>query len=500
MLTREIQNLDRREFIKKSCLSLSALSVTVLGITSCKEHSFNTSRPNIIFIMADDLGYGELGCYGQKIIQTPNIDKLASEGMKFTQHYSGSPVCAPSQCVLMTGKHTGHSYIRNNGRPKGRKHNPEQGIFAGQNPIPDSEITISELLKKQGYTTAAMGKWGLGAFETTGDPNNHGFDLFYGYNCQVHAHNHYPRFLWRNDKKETLGGNSRTLTGEQYSQDLFIKEAKQFISQNQNRPFFLYLPFVIPHLGIQVPEESLKKYADKIPEEQYEHRGYIQHPSPRAGYAAMITHMDKGIGEIMTLLKELGLDENTLVVFTSDNGPTYKRLGGSDSDYFESKGSFRGYKGDLYEGGIRVPFITRWKGHINEGSSSDHVCAFWDVMPTLCELTNTSPPTDMDGISFLPTLLGNKPQKNHDYLYWEFPAYGGQQAIRFGDWKAIRTGLKKQKTVTSVQLYNLKTDLGEKNNIAENHPEIVKKASDIMQTARTESELFPFPEIYSRDI
>lgn len=492
--------MERREFIKKCCLGLSALSMTVLGKTSCKKDSSLTSKPNIIFIMADDLGYGELGCYGQKIIRTPNIDKLALEGMKFTQHYSGSPVCAPSRCVLMTGKHTGHSYIRNNGRPKGRKHNPEQGIFAGQNPIPESEITISELFKKQGYATAVMGKWGLGAFETTGDPNKHGFDLFYGYNCQVHAHNHYPRFLWRNSKKETLEGNSRTLTGKQYSQDLFIKEAKQFINQNQNRPFFLYLPFVIPHLGIQVAEESLKEYTDKIPEKQYEHRGYFQHPSPRAGYAAMISHMDKGIGEIMELLKELVLDENTIVVFTSDNGPTYNRLGGSDSDYFESKGHLRGYKGDLYEGGIRVPFIARWIGHIDEGTSNDHVCAFWDVMPTICEITNTSPPSGIDGISFLPTLLGKKGQKNHDYLYWEFPAYGGQQAVRFGDWKAIRTGLKKHNSDTSVQLYDLKKDLGEKNNVAEKHPDIVKKVSDIMQTTRTESELFPFPEIYSRDI
>jgi len=487
---------SRRAFLKTCALGSMA---TILGQTGCMGNQ-KKKKPNIIFIMADDLGYGELGCYGQKIIQTPNIDKLASDGKIFTQHYSGSPVCAPSRCVLMTGKHTGHSYIRNNGRPKGRKHNPEQGVFAGQNPIPESETTIAELLKKQGYATAAMGKWGLGFIGSTGDPNKRGFDLFYGFNCQVHAHNHYPRFLWRNNKKQTLDGNNRTLSGEQYSQDLLIKEAKQFINDNQNHPFFLYLPFIIPHLGIQVPEDSLHDYKDKIPEEKYKHRGYLEHPFPRAGYAAMITHMDKGIGEIMALLKKLGLDEDTIVVFTSDNGPAYKRLGGTDSDYFDAKGPLRGYKGDLYEGGIRVPFIARWKGRIKPGTSSEHVCAFWDVMPTICEITNTSPPTGIDGISFLPTLLGNKGQKNHDYLYWEFPAYGGQQAVRFEDWKAIRTGLKKQKSNTSVQLFNLKDDIGEKNNVVDAHPEIVKRAKEIMKTARNESELFPFPEIYSKEI
>lgn len=486
--------LNRRSFLKHAGLGIAALS-----LPGClRRAGKSTKRPNIIFIIADDLGYGELGCYGQKIIKTPNIDELAAEGMRFTQHYAGSPVCAPSRCVLMTGKHTGHAYIRNNGRPRNRKHEPEQGIFAGQNPIPDSEVTIAELLRQQGYTTAAVGKWGLGYIGSEGDPNNQGFDLFYGYNCQVHAHNHYPRFLFRNDKREMLEGNDRTLNGKQYSQDLFIKEAKLFISKNKNRPFFLYLPFIIPHLAIQAPEESLNEYKGIIPEEPYERRGYLKHPFPRAGYAAMITHMDRGIGEILELVKELGLEKNTLVFFTSDNGPTSDRLAGSDSVFFRSAGPFRGFKGGLYEGGIRVPMVVRWPGHVKPGTTSHHVSAFWDVLPTLCEITGTELPDDRDGESFASTLLGSGQKKQHDFLYWEFPAYGGQQAVRMGNWKAIRTGLKRKNADTSIQLYNLKNDMGEKNNVADRHPEVVEQFREIMRSARTESELFPLPEINSR--
>ncbi|MBD3672681.1 MAG: arylsulfatase [Planctomycetaceae bacterium] len=453
-------------------------------------------QPNIIFIMADDLGYHELGCYGQKWIKTPNIDRIAAEGIKFTQFYSGQAVCAPARCVLMTGKHTGHSYIRNNGNPKHLQHlAPKYGWeFPGQFPIPDEELTVAEILKKEGYATAACGKWGLGHFGTSGDPNKQGFDLFYGFNCQVHAHNHYPKFLWRNGKKEILPGNDRTLNGETYSQDKFTEVALDFIKEKQDQPFFLYLPFAIPHLSIQVTEESLNEYKGKIPEEDYKHRGYLEHPFPRAGYAAMVTHMDRDVGKVMSLVKELGLDDDTIVFFTSDNGPTYDRLGGSDSDFFESAGDFKGLKGSLYEGGIRVPLVARWPGKIVPGTISHHQAAFWDVLPTLCDIAGTKKPDDIDGISLAPTLFGNPDQQaNHEYLYWEFPAYGGQQAVRMGPWKGIRQNMFKGNF--HIELYNLEDDIGETTDVSSEHPEIVKQIEQIMLTAREPAEVLPFKQL-----
>ncbi len=481
--------MNRRKFLQYSgYLGTAALAG---GAVQCTRPS---GLPNIIYILADDLGYGELGCYGQKHIRTPHLDHMAEEGMRFSQHYAGSPVCAPSRCVLLTGKHTGHAYIRNNGRPPGRPHDPENSVFAGQNPIPRSEVTIAEALKQKGYATAAMGKWGLGYPGSSGDPNLHGFDLFYGYNSQVQAHNHYPRYLLRNGQKERLEGNDRAASGRHYAQDLFIHEAKRFIRKNQSRPFFLYLPFIIPHLAIQVPEISLQPYLSVIPEEPYEHRGYIPHPYPRAAYAAMITHMDQGIGEILALLKELLLDENTLLVFSSDNGPTYDRLGGTDSLFFNSAGPFRGMKGSVFEGGIRVPMIARWPGHVPAGTVSEHICAFWDVFPTLCELADAPVPRGLDGISIAPTLLAAGSQPEHDYLYWEFPAYGGQQAIRFNNWKAVRTGLKDPEVDHSIQLYDLKNDAAETTDLAKQFPDVVREAGRMLRSVRTESELFPFPE------
>lgn len=481
--------LDKNIIIKTSL-------ILILCIPGCKNKdskiSQDENKPNIILIMADDMGYGEAGCYGQEIIKTPNIDKLAENGMKFTRFYAGSAVCAPSRCVLMTGKHTGHSYIRNNGQPKEKN---TITVFPGQNPIPDSEITFAELLKTQGYTTACIGKWGLGSQGTSGDPNNQGFDLFYGYKCQVHAHNHYPNFLWRNDKMETLEGNDRTLYGAQHSQDLFTKEALQFIDQNKNSPFFLYLPFIIPHLAIQTNEAFLEKYKDSIPESEYEHRGYIQHPVPHAGYAGMISQMDDGIGQVMKKIKGLGLDKNTIIIFTSDNGPTYGRLGGADSDYFNSSGPLSGRKGSLLEGGIREPMVVSWPGKIMPSTVTDLPSAFWDVLPTICELSGSEIPDNIDGISFLPTLLGEDKQEKHETLYWEFPAYGGQAAITDGEWKLLVQNLISKNKQISIQLFNLKEDIAEQNDLSSKYPEIVSKLLNEMKDSHVPSDLFKFPEL-----
>ena len=441
--------------------------------------------PNIILILADDLGYAELGCYGQQWIRTPHIDGIAANGIRFTQHYAGSPVCAPSRCVLLTGKHTGHSQIRDNGEIK-----PE-----GQRPLPAAEITIAELLQARGYATAAIGKWGLGFVGTSGDPNRQGFDLFYGYNCQRHAHNHYPRFLWRNDQRMPLEGNDRRLTGAQYSQDLFARQALQFIRDQQERPFFLYLPVAIPHLSIQVPEDSLAEYRSAIPEAEYEHRGYLKHPTPRAGYAAMVSHLDRDVGKILDLLEELRLEEQTLVVFTSDNGPTFDRLGGSDSDFFASSGPLRGRKGSLYEGGIRVPAVACWPGRIAPGTVTDQVSASTDWLPTLMELVGEETPAGLDGISLVPTLLGQGEQAEHDFLYWEFPArhYGGQQAVRWGEWKGVRQQLQADPPQRGLELYHLAADIGETTDVAADHPEVVASMFDMLRSARVPSRLFPFP-------
>lgn len=451
--------------------------------------------PNIIYFLADDLGYAELGSYGQEWIKTPHIDQIAAEGIRFTQHYSGNAVCAPSRCNLMTGKHPGNAYIRNNGDPAHLQHMKEEmgWEFPGQNPIPDEEVTIAEMLKQKGYATAAIGKWGLGHFGTTGDPNAQGFDLFYGFNCQRHAHNHYPRFLWNNREKEVFPGNDRTLNGETFSQDRFREVAMAFIEANKDTPFFLYMPFAIPHLSIQVPESSLAEYKDVIPEEDYEHRGYLEHPYPRAGYAAMISHLDRDIGAIMDLVKSLGLDENTLVMFSSDNGPTFNRLGGSDSDFFKSAGPFKGLKGSLYEGGIRVPLVARWPGKIVPGQESSHISAFWDIMPTLADITGTTAPPDIDGISIAPTLLGTNTQQSHELLYWEFPGYGGQQAVRMGDWKAVRQQILKADNPDplNIELYNLAEDIGESTNVADQYPELVEQFRVVMRENRVPSALFP---------
>lgn len=485
------------EFPRRTLTAVAVLLLLVLTLFGAPRVGQAADQPpNIVLIVADDLGYAELGCYGQKHIQTPHIDRLASEGMRFTQFYSGNAVCAPSRCCLMTGKHPGHAHVRNNGKPEYTQHLRDEigWEFPGQHPLPAEEITLGELLKRRGYQTAAIGKWGLGHVGTTGDPNRQGFDLFYGFNCQRHAHNHYPKFLWRNHEKEILPGNSRELTGETYSQDRFRDVALEFIDAHRDEPFFLYLPFAIPHLSIQVPDDSLKPYRNAIPEEEYEHRGYLKHPAPRAGYAAMISHMDRDIGRIVARLEQHGLTEQTVVLFTSDNGPTYDRLGGSDSEFFASAGPLRGLKGSLYEGGIRVPLVARWPGQIPAGTESDHISAFWDLLPTLCEFAGVDVPAGLDGISFAATLRGEAEQQTaHEFLYWEFPGYGGQQAVRAGKWKAIRQGLMRLRRPEQIEteLYDLQTDVGEQTNVAPQHPEIVRELEAVMRREHTPSELFP---------
>ncbi len=498
------------------CCRVVALLFTAAVLTACfLPSAWAAEKPNIVYILADDLGYAELGCYGQEKIRTPHLDQLAAEGMLFTQHYCGAPVCAPSRCVLMTGKHLGHAYIRNNKRaelPEGivEKYGME---FKGQEPIPESELTIAEILKAQGYATAAMGKWGLGHFGTSGDPNRQGFDLFFGYNCQAHAHSFYPAYLWRNGKKVPLENDPPipghaslpegadpddpasydAFKGTDYAPDHMIEEALGFVRKHRDGPFFLYYPSTIPHVALHIPDDELKPYLGKWQEKPFTREGgygYTPHFTPRAAYAAMITRLDKEVGRILALLDELGLRENTLVMFSSDNGTTH--LGQEvDYEFFNSVGPLRGLKGSVYEGGIRVPMIARWPGKIEPGTKTDLISAFYDVMPTLCEVVGAPIPPQTDGISFLPTLLGQDDQPKHEFLYWEFYGYGGQQAVRMGDWKGVRQKCHRNPQ-GPIELYNLKNDIAEQVDVADEHPEIVARIEEIMKQQHSPSALFHF--------
>jgi arylsulfatase len=447
-------------------------------------------RPNVIFILADDLGWAELGCYGQTKIRTPNIDRIAAEGIRFTQHYSGSPVCAPSRCVLLTGLHTGHAFVRDN-REKGGwgPDEPE-----GQLDLPAGTVTVGHLLRRAGYATGAIGKWGLGGPGSSGDPDRQGFDHWYGYLCQRVAHNHYPTHLWRNGRREELEGNVwGNLTGSQYAHDLMAEEALRFIERNRGGPFFLYLAFTIPHLAIQVPQDSLDRYSGLWPDPPYEGgKGYLPHPEPRAGYAAMVSRMDRDVGRILDLLKRLDLDDDTIVMFSSDNGATYD-IGGADSPFFASAGPLRGRKGSVWEGGIRVPLVARWPRTIAPGRVTGHVSAFWDLLPTLTDLAGAETPGGLDGISYAPTLLGDRRQRRHEYLYWELASrgYSGQQAVRLGDWKAVRRNMHKGNT--AIALFDLADDIGERHDVAAAHPQVVERMRRIMENAHTPSKQFPMP-------
>ena len=426
-------------------------------------------KPNIVLILADDLGYGDLGCYGQIKIKTTRIDQLAREGMRFTDHYSGSTVCAPSRCCLLTGQHTGHVRIRGNSNVL----------------LADEDITIAELLKQAGYVTGAIGKWGVGHPPPPGDPAANGFDYFYGYLDMWHAHNYFPDFLWKNNVKCSIKGNVVKPIGRggvaikqtQYSHHLFTEEALAFITRNRSKPFFLYVPFTIPHANNEAGNKGME-VPNAVP---YSERGW---PQPQKNHASMITRLDHSVGRIIDQLKMYDLDNNTLVIFTSDNGPHAE--GGADPNFFNSAGGLRGYKRDLYEGGIRVPMIAWWPGKISPGNVRKHVSSFWDFLPTVCEAAGIQPPASIDGISYLPTLLGKSDaQTKHEYLYWEFHESGSKQAVRMGQWKAVNF------VGGALELYNLVDDIGETANIAAKHPDVVRTIKELMRKARADSELFP---------
>ena len=471
-------------------------------------------KPNLIFVLADDLGYGDIGPFGQKIIRTPTLDKLAAGGMKFTQHYAGCPVCAPSRCVLITGKHPGHEFVRDN---------HEIGTwysFQGQIPLPAAEPSLAAALQSAGYATAAFGKWGLGGVGSEGDPLKHGFDHFFGFNDQRQAHNYFPQYLNEDEEKFILTGNTNvseqeglsiapgadpndpgsyaSFIGKQYAPDLCNERALKFIREHKDKPFFLYYPTTVPHLALQVPEDSLAEYRGKLDDRPYAGgNGYLPQRYPRAAYAAMITRMDRDIGKMVQLVKELGLENDTMFIFTSDNGAVFP-LSGVDPVYFQSNGKLRGYKQDIYEGGIREPLIVSWPGHVPAGTTSSLVTGFEDWFPTLLELAGAQDeiPKSADGISFAPTLLGGR-QPERPFLYREFHGVGGMQAVRVGDWKLVRLHLLKtprKPAAPTTELYDLGNDPGETANVASAHPDLVAKLGKIMLAQHTPSKEFPFKD------
>ncbi|MGQ9591151.1 MAG: arylsulfatase [Planctomycetota bacterium] len=463
-------------------------------------------RPNVVLFLADDLGLGDVGAYGQEKIRTPNVDRMAAEGVRFLSAYAGNAVCAPSRCVLLTGKHPGHAWIRDN-----REVKPE-----GQEPLRADETTIAELLRTEGYATAAVGKWGLGPPGSEGDPLRQGFERFFGYNCQRHAHNHFPTYLYRDREKVPLGNPEFSayeklpeganledpatyarFGGSDYAPDRFAEEALRFIRENRERPFFLYYATTVPHLALQVPADSLAEYEGRWTDPPYAgDRGYLPHRRPRAAYAAMVTRLDRDVGRVLRLLEELRLDERTICIFTSDNGPAHGGTGGSDSEFFRSGRGLRGLKGSLYEGGIRVPFIVRWKGRIRPGSVSDRVVGFEDLLPTILELAGAgrSIPPGLDGVSCAPCLFGRE-QPPRPFLYREFPGYGGQQSLRLGRWKAIRTALGRSPAPPPLELYDLEADPGETKDVAGAHPEVIAEIEAILRREHERSERFPLPAL-----
>lgn len=502
------QTEDRPSRLKWITALVSVASCT--ATTTRGDAPVAVERPNIIFLLADDLGYGDLGCFGQTRFRTPNIDALAASGMRLTQHYSGAPVCAPSRCVLMTGKHSGHAFIRDN-----RSTPPE-----GQYPIPSETVTLPKLLKKLGYVTGGFGKWGLGGPGSTGEPLRQGMDRFFGYNCQGVAHNFYPTYLWDNDQRVALdnppfasnqkfpadadprdAASFARYTGRVYAPDRISEQARRFLRDNKDRPFFLYYPTTVPHLALQVPEDSLAEFRGVFPESPYlGDRGYLPHATPRAAYAAMITRLDREIGQIVRLVRELGIEQRTVFIFSSDNGPLYNELGGTDCDFFQSARSFRGRKGSVYEGGMRVPTIVSWSGTIATGTTSARLSGFEDWLPTLLELVGAAEltPNDVDGISLAATLRGMS-QAERPFLYREFRSYGGQQCVRLGDWKGVRQDLlprgRDAKPNLHIELFDLAADPNETTDVSDKHPEIIAKMQEVLREQHTPSAEFPIPAI-----
>ncbi|MEM9478667.1 MAG: arylsulfatase [Verrucomicrobiota bacterium] len=460
-------------------MRLSLFLLIILCVSASLRETSSAAKPNIIYILADDLGINDFGCYGQKIMKTPRIDQMAAEGMMFMNHYSGSTVCAPTRSCLMTGQHTGRTRVRGNG-PAYLK--PE-------------DVTVAEMLKESGYTTACIGKWGLGEADSPGIPTKQGFDFFFGYLNQSRAHRFYPDYVWRKEEKEFYPDNSTNR--ETYIHDKFTEEALQWIKDEakSESPFFLYLPYTLSHVDLDVPEDSMKPYYEIIGDEEpyvnpnWPGRGYRNHPTPRACFAGMTSRLDRDVGQILDLLDELAISENTLVLFSSDNGPT--SAGGADPEFFDGNGIYRGIKRDLYEGGIRAPMIARWPRKIQAGTKTDHVSAHWDVLATLAEVSESSPPTTQTGISFLPSLLGTTDQPGHDYLYWEFYEKGGKLAVRKGDWKAVRDNYIKNPTAP-WEIYDLASDPSETNDLGAQKPDLQKEFNRIATEARTESEFFSF--------
>lgn len=476
----------------KSHTSMLRLSGYIAGtaaaatLVSCDTAKAPESRPNVIYIMADDLGYADITPYGQQLIETPNIERLAAQGMLLTQCYAGCTVSAPSRASLMTGLHTGHTYVRGN-----YEINPE-----GQCPMPAGTYTLGTLFSNAGYVTGAFGKWGLGYPGSESVPSKVGFDRFYGYNCQRMAHTYYPDHLWDDDRRVDFPENVDP--GRQtYSQDIIHAKALDFIHENAEagRPFFAYLAYTLPHAELCLPhDEVYQHYVEKFKDAPADAKPWVSHGSsygtsehPMASFAAMVSRLDRYVGEVMALLEKEGIADNTLIVFTSDNGP--HREGGANPDFFHSYGPVRGCKRDMYEGGIRVPFIVSYPGHIAEGTKSDQIMAFWDIMPTFAELIGSSDTITTDGISMLPSWTGGR-QEQHPYLYWEFHELGGRQAVRMGDWKGIRLNVGNDRT--SFELYNLADDIHEERNVAAENPDITARINEIMDTARTPSELFNF--------
>ncbi|HTU26133.1 MAG TPA: arylsulfatase [Pirellulales bacterium] len=512
--------ISRRSFarrLSRGAALLVGLAAGLLALRAPLAADEAPKRPNIVFILADDLGYGDLGCYGQKHTKTPNLDRLAADGMRFTQYYAGSAVCAPSRCVLLTGRHPGHAFIRSNSDP-GPASTPHE--IRGQIPLPADARTLADQLKTLGYATAGFGKWGLGGPGSTGDPLRHGFDHFLGYLDQYHAHNHYPRFIFHDgqqlpldnpaiplhqklpeDAKPDDPASYRRFVGHDYVPDRLAEAALRFIDEHAGEPFFLYYPTTIPHMAMQVPEDSLAEYQGQWPDPPYPGgHGYSPHVAPRAAYAAMITRMDRDIGRLLASLADHHLAEQTIVVFTSDNGAQGGAVGGGDVDFFQSAGSLRGLKGSLYEGGVRVPCIVRWTGHVPAGVTSDFVVGAEDWFPTLLDLVGEKDrlPAGLDGIDIAPTLLGQK-QPPRPFLYREFPDGGGQQSVRIGNWKAIRAHLmpggKQGAANLKIQLYDLATDASETHDVAREHPDLVAEAERVFAAEHSPSAEFPSPAL-----